>query len=292
MVAMVLSESAVSALKIAGPMFFLGMQGASVSTAINILKDKSVGGLNVLPFASLLTNCVIWTYYGALRNDPTVLIPNAIGVASGLACVGAYQKHTSTTPKGVYAGAMAIMLFATALAFAGNFQLIGSIGCVLAVILMGSPLSTLKTVFATKSTASLPFGTSFMGWCNSLSWSAYGLLVAHDIMIYGSFTIHNTLHTRYTSFSHIPLQTKSKHTLVRPKPCRICPRKHSDGAVCDLWIASSQAFRPKAPLLAFHSPVAVVSFSKFSALGSLLCACAFVHFFLPCDEQRRKVRFL
>lgn len=182
---LVLSENAVRALRIAGPMFFLGMQGGSVLTAKSIIEDKSVGALSPLPFVSLLTNCIIWSYYGLLRADNTVLVPNAIGIATGLGCTLAYQKFAPNFPTNLYAAASLIVLFATVLALAGNFNLIGIVGCGLAVLVMGSPLATLKSVIQTKSTASLPFTTSFMGFCNSLSWSAYGLLVANDILIYG-----------------------------------------------------------------------------------------------------------
>jgi solute carrier family 50 (sugar transporter) len=180
-----LSPAVVSGLRVAGPAFFLGMQGSSVLTARGILEDKSVGQLSPLPFVSLLTNCIIWSFYGLLRKDSTVLVPNAIGIVSGLGCVLAYQKHAPSFPTTLYAGASLIVLVSTLLASMGNYNLIGSIGCGLAVIVMGSPLATLKTVIQSRSTAALPFPTSFMGFCNSLSWSAYGLLVANDVMIYG-----------------------------------------------------------------------------------------------------------
>ena len=181
----ILSDGAVSFLKTAGPAFFLGMQGSSVLTARGILEDRSVGVLSPLPFVSLLTNCIIWSYYGLLRKDSTVLVPNAIGVLSGLGCVAAYQKHAPSAPVKLYGGAALVVLVATLLALVGNFQLIGLIGCALAVIVMGAPLATLKTVVQTKSTAAMPFSTSLMGFLNSLSWSAYGILVADDVMIYG-----------------------------------------------------------------------------------------------------------
>ena len=180
-----MSPAVVSGLRVAGPAFFLGMQGSSVLTARGILEDKSVGQLSPLPFVSLLTNCIIWSFYGLLRKDSTVLVPNAIGIVSGLGCVLAYQKHAPSFPTTLYAGASLIVLVSTLLASMGNYNLIGSIGCGLAVIVMGSPLATLKTVIQSRSTAALPFPTSFMGFCNSLSWSAYGLLVANDVMIYG-----------------------------------------------------------------------------------------------------------
>ena len=76
---MLLAEPIVKGLRIAGPAFFLGMQGSSVRTALTIMAEKSVGPLSPFPFVSLLTNCVIWSYYGMLKQDMTVLIPNAIG---------------------------------------------------------------------------------------------------------------------------------------------------------------------------------------------------------------------
>ena len=76
---MLLAEPIVKGLRIAGPAFFLGMQGSAVKTALTIMAEKSVGPLSPFPFVSLLTNCVIWSYYGMLKQDMTVLVPNAIG---------------------------------------------------------------------------------------------------------------------------------------------------------------------------------------------------------------------
>ena len=76
---MLLAEPIVKGLRIAGPAFFLGMQGSAVKTAMTIMAEKSVGPLSPFPFVSLLTNCVIWGYYGMLKKDLTVMVPNAIG---------------------------------------------------------------------------------------------------------------------------------------------------------------------------------------------------------------------
>ena len=189
------------ALSFSGPFFFLGMQLSAVLSAVNIVKDKTVGPLSIFPFVSLFTNCVLWSLYGLLKNDTTVLFPNIIGIVSGLFCIVAYQLNCSPSavPKVYYLFSTLIVIFAVSLYISDNSALIGSIGCVLAVVLMGSPLSTLQTVVASKSTAALPFFTSFMGWCNALSWSAYGLLVANDILIYGP----NLLGLALTSFQMI-----------------------------------------------------------------------------------------
>jgi uncharacterized protein with PQ loop repeat len=94
-----------------------------------------------------------------------------------------YHRHATVKPMTQYLGSAAIIAFASAAAYMGNFKLLGSMGCVLAVILTGSPLATLRTVVKEKSTASLPLLTSASAWMNSCSWSLYGLLVAHDPMV-------------------------------------------------------------------------------------------------------------
>ena len=180
---MILAEPVVRGLRIAGPAFFLSFQGSAIKTALQIIADKSVGPLSAFPFVSLLTNCVIWTYYGLLRSDMTVLVPNALGILTGAGCILGYHKYAVQKPSSMYAVAAALIAFASVLAFQGNHKLLGSLGCILAVILTGSPLVTLQTVIKEKSTAALPLFTSTAGWLNSCSWSLYGLLVAHDPMV-------------------------------------------------------------------------------------------------------------
>jgi len=120
-----------------------------------------------------------------LRKDMTVLVPNAIGVATGAVCAYSFQRYAKETPTRIYLVASVITAISTYLALLGNWKILGLIGCALAVSVSGSPLATVKTVFADKSTAALPFGTSLATWCNAASWMAYGTLIAHDVMIWG-----------------------------------------------------------------------------------------------------------
>ena len=76
-----------------------------------------------------------------------------------------------------------IIALALILASIDNAVLLGTLGCCLAVIVMGSPLATLRTVIRDRCTASMPFNTSLMAWCNALSWTLYGLIIANDVMV-------------------------------------------------------------------------------------------------------------
>jgi len=180
------------------------MQGSAIQTArkillgITIIKnsekliyfpililhaEKSVQQLSALPFVSLLTNCIVWSLYGTVKNDNTVLAPNACGVITGIICVYSYNKFTSSPPVRLYVAASVIVIFAFIFATNNDYNSIGLIGCGLAVVLSGSPLATVRTVIKDKSTLSLPFLPSVFTWLNACSWTLYGLQIANDPMV-------------------------------------------------------------------------------------------------------------
>lgn len=175
----------VTGLQFAGPIFFLSLQFSSVMTAAEISKTKSCGLLSPLPFISLFTNSFVWSLYGMLKMDGTVFIPNSCGVFASMYCILAFDKYAITKPNKLYIAALITSSLALCLAAAGKCPLIGVLGCFLSVLLSGSPLAVMRTVVQEKSTTALPFTTSFVIWLNSISWLLYGVLVAHDILIYG-----------------------------------------------------------------------------------------------------------
>lgn len=86
---------------------------SSIQTALNIAKTKSVGGLSLLPFLSLFTNCVIWTYYGLLKKDNTVLIPNVLGLLAGFFCTTVYTIHSTKGNLAMYVASASLLIFCT-----------------------------------------------------------------------------------------------------------------------------------------------------------------------------------
>ena len=146
---------------------------------------KSVGSLSLLPFISLMVNSSVWSFYGLLVEDFTVLVPNVTGMLVGVYCTSIYHQHSASFNKDKYYWVAAITVIGTFTLFMnGSADIIGLIGCGFAVFLMGSPLSTMGTVLATRSTESMPFYTSLAAFLNAFSWSLYGLLVSFDPMIY------------------------------------------------------------------------------------------------------------
>ena len=179
------NEAVGALLRVAGPIVFSTMQFSSVKTALKIVEDKSVNKLSALPFVALLTNCIVWTLYGLLKQDLTVLVPNFTGTLAGLFGTLCFHKFCITVPTRLYTLSALIVALAITFLFRQDASSIGLIGCALAVVLSGSPLATITTVVREKSTAALPFLNSFTTWLNAFTWLLYGILIAHDIMIYG-----------------------------------------------------------------------------------------------------------
>mmetsp|Transcript_13640 Transcript_13640/g.22761 ORF Transcript_13640/g.22761 Transcript_13640/m.22761 type:complete len:218 (-) Transcript_13640:198-851(-) len=174
------TSSAAQLLKCAGPMLFMGLQTSSIKTAFNIHGDKSVGDLSPFPFLSLFTNSLVWTMYGLLRRDPSIIIPNFTGVLAGAGCTVTYSIFARESLVSSYIGPFLIILASVVIALKGMANVIASIGCILAVIVMSSPLATINTVIRNKNTDALPFWTSLTACLNGLAWGLYGLLVIND----------------------------------------------------------------------------------------------------------------
>jgi uncharacterized protein with PQ loop repeat len=149
----------------------------------------------MIPFLSLLVNSVIWTFYGLLKGDKTVTLPNVSGAIAGAYCCLIYANYVSSINVIVVSCSMVLVLSAIYWFSQGDTMTLGAFGCILAVILMGSPLATLMTVVREKSTDSMPISTSLTAWLNALSWSLYGILVARDSMVSYYFKMkHFLLH--------------------------------------------------------------------------------------------------
>jgi solute carrier family 50 (sugar transporter) len=172
-------------LRCAGPACFISMQVSSIRTAFEIYTNKAVGQLSPIPFLSLLTNCSVWVVYGSLKSDFTVLVPNLTGLVAGLFASIIYHYYAVTGIPGRYLVLSTVIIaFSLAMGLAHNDKLLGNIGVCMAVFLMGSPLATLRTVIRDRSTVAMPFYTSMATWMNALSWSLYGIIIAHDVIIY------------------------------------------------------------------------------------------------------------
>eukprot|EP00494_Astrolonche_serrata_P028029 UN28294 len=89
---------------------------APVKTINEINKNKDVGVINSFPFVSFIGNCGVWSAYGILCGDPTVLIANGCGFLAGCYFTYSYQKY-ATIPMAHwgFAGGMNVIAIGAAL---------------------------------------------------------------------------------------------------------------------------------------------------------------------------------
>jgi solute carrier family 50 (sugar transporter) len=175
----------VEVLRWAGPLLFVGMQGSSLYTAWLILQQHGTGKLSPIPFGSLFANCFIWSLYGRMEFNPSVLYPNMSGLFVATFCLVIFHQYCGgIKPWNMYLVLGGISFLCIYLSRSGDSQTIGLIGCFLSVAVSGSPLAVVQTVIRDKSTASMPFATSVVTWFNTISWTLFGYLVAHDPLIY------------------------------------------------------------------------------------------------------------
>lgn len=169
--------------KYLGPIFFMGMQFSAAKTAVSIVRSRSIGKLSPVPFLSMTVCGFIWALFGLLRKDLTMIVPNSSAAIVGAISAACFHVFDPNPSYQFYLVALAIMSMGTILTAQKNDNLVSLIGGLLAVLMMASPLATLKTVIRDKSTEALPLLPSLTSWANGFSWTAYGVLVAKDIRV-------------------------------------------------------------------------------------------------------------
>jgi solute carrier family 50 protein (sugar transporter) len=110
------------------------------------------------------------------------------GLGFGLYYTAQYAKYSEQSMVKYTRPALAVVALAlfmvAGLTHEAAVAAVGLLGCTLAVLVMSSPLAVIATVVATKDTSSMPFVTSLATFLNAASWTAYGVLVANDAMVY------------------------------------------------------------------------------------------------------------
>ena len=176
---------------------------APAAAVLNAMKTKEKGDLNPLPLAIMSTSTIAWLTYGLSVRDPYVIWSN---IAGAIACIGYVVailpllkdvKQLQQTQAVVMAGAAATVIMwsilgLSAASAAKISSTLGLFASALFIILSGSPLSTIRTVFKTKNSGSI-LGPLMAAQCiNTALWSAYGLAVK-DRFVWGPNVVVRTV---------------------------------------------------------------------------------------------------
>mmetsp|Transcript_33565 Transcript_33565/g.68544 ORF Transcript_33565/g.68544 Transcript_33565/m.68544 type:complete len:195 (-) Transcript_33565:214-798(-) len=162
---------------------------------MKIHRDQSVGGLPLLPYSSMIVNCVVWVTYGLLKSEPKVWQTNSFGLVLGTYYFAMFHRNCKkgannlpgTASQHIQAMTVIItftFLVAATMAKEGAAEIIGKAGVVFCVLLFASPLAALRTVIQTGSAKTIPLPFTVATVINCVLWSVFGLLDRNDFNIY------------------------------------------------------------------------------------------------------------
>lgn len=162
-------------------------------TVYRIHRQESTQSLPLLPYTSMIANCLLWAVYGVLKKDISIWGTNGVGLIMGVIYSTVFVKYcNSDINKGSKSstniarhrnGLIAILLY-TALLYShgspSSTELLGNTAVVFCLILFASPLSVLRNVIKTQSAHSIPTPFAVATLINCILWSITGLYVMHD----------------------------------------------------------------------------------------------------------------
>jgi len=157
--------------------------GLFLTNLIPIMAIRSghghVGNTNFVPFLTLLANTVLWTRYGVVQDDMSVIIVNFIGTLIALFALLQFYQYSNTDGKDrleqlmlVVCGALFVALLW--LRWSGSVTALGYLAAGGSIALFGSPLSSVREVLRTKSAASMNGSFILLGCIVSGLWAVYG----------------------------------------------------------------------------------------------------------------------
>ena len=165
------------------------------STIQQIALERSVGSFPLLPYSTMIINASLWFIYGLLKKDISIWSGNGICLILGVTYFLVYIRFSppassilpGTVQQHIYAvlGIVLAAVFVTILPILNDpAQLIGSIGCIIVVILFASPLVVLRQVIQSKDARSIPLPFTVACTINCFLWAVYGFWGVGDFYIY------------------------------------------------------------------------------------------------------------
>lgn len=154
------------------PLFFsFILQSSGFPTMLSIIKEKTTGERSALPYVAMLANCSVWTVYGALRADATCMLVNGLGAAFGSLYTLTFALNTQQPMRAYFALLAAVVGGASGAALLFEQAAaapIGILGATACMVMLASPLATVREVLTSRSTASMPFAMTVAGFFNAM----------------------------------------------------------------------------------------------------------------------------
>ena len=165
------------------------------STIRQISTERNVGSYPLLPYSTMIINATLWFIYGLLKNNASIWSGNGICLIFGIYYFLLYIKYSppasSILPgtvqqhiQVVVGTVLAAVLISTLPILNDPAQLIGSVGCIIVVLLFASPLVVLRQVIQSKDARSIPLPFTVACTVNCFLWTMYGVWGVSDFYIY------------------------------------------------------------------------------------------------------------
>ena len=160
-------------------------------------KAGDLGPFNPLPSTIMVLSVLSWLQYSLVVSNPWILWSNLPGAAAVLMTfavmlplMGKDHVALPACQNTFVGGVMATLCLWSCLVFGGvgsalRAQCIGYFASAIFVVLSASPLSTIRTVVATRNSASIYTPLTLAQCANTLLWTIYGVMAAKDIFVYG-----------------------------------------------------------------------------------------------------------
>ena len=179
------------ALTVVPPVLLQGVFFSPLPAVRGYVNAGTTGDASVAPYALMVANGTVWLTYGILINAPTVALPNVTAVALGLYYTYTFQKYKPAdapfAPYVIAASSVAALAVGTALVLEPEAaaSTVGMIGCGVLPAMFAGPLAAARKVVSSKNAAAIPLAFTLFSVANTAVWIGYGLLVIHDVYIWG-----------------------------------------------------------------------------------------------------------
>ncbi|MCE0482561.1 hypothetical protein HAX54_041420 [Datura stramonium] len=159
-----------------------------------MVKKKSAGEYNAIPYMCQLLCRTLWVFYGILSPDGLLIITvNSVGVLTQIIYVLIYLIYAPCHKKVkafIFVSIMNIIFPGVAIALSlivlhgdARNTLIGYLCAVVTIVMYASPLSIMITVIRTKSVEYMPFLLSFFLLLNAGAWFAFAMFLQDPYLI-------------------------------------------------------------------------------------------------------------
>lgn len=165
---------------VVGTLMFL----SPLKAVLDMRRSGRLGELNAIPFPVVVANCVAWVGYGIVTKDPYVFLANDPGLLLGLFYTfSAYGYADVKTRNKLLAlilvftmalSGVALTVASTPMSKNEKTLLWGVTANVVLLVYYCAPLTTVKEVLMTRSSASLYWPLCMMNVLNGLLWVGYG----------------------------------------------------------------------------------------------------------------------